>query len=306
MLLEIENELYKKVHEAVGQSAVVHRLAENLESSGAVIENTNIVISFSGSNINNPNKGAYVPTVRNRQIFYKITIVQKQSQRVGHSFALPILDVIADYVTGWVPCIKGLKFQTGFELTSERFIQITEASQYIYEQSYTIEVLIPDGRMVSSICAASDPLNLCEYIPSKKCLVTKTGKKTPIALWKIRTGLNSYEEFIVFDEIQCPSQGDFSYECDPLIDGQANYRFVPFEAYYYDFDTLEVKVDETKVITGVLNKFHPCLKNKPGYKVFTNLWRNTPGKLGERVDPRFSSIIPSNLDVFYNDGSTIF
>jgi hypothetical protein len=303
MLLEIENALYKRIHEAVGQSAVVHRLAEDIDSSGAVIENTNIVVSFSSASTNNPNKGAYIPTVRNRQIYFKVTILQKQSQRVGHSFALPLLDIIADYITGWVPCIKGLKFQTGFELQGERFTQITEASQYIYEQNYSIEVLIPDGRMVSSICAATEPLNLCDYIPSKRCLVTNAGDSTSLAVWRIKTGEDTYEEYIVVDEKNCPPNGELSWVCDLETQGKATFRFIPFSAYYNDPRTGELKFDEEKVVTGELMHFIPCLKNPPPtkFKVYTNLWLNSINKVGERKDPKYYSIVPTNLDIFNNE-----
>ena len=46
------------------------------------------------------------------------------------AFALPLLDLIADAVTGWVPEVPGLEFATGFELDNERFVQVTEASQF--------------------------------------------------------------------------------------------------------------------------------------------------------------------------------
>lgn len=300
MLLEVENELYKKIHESVGQSAVVHRLAESMEDSGAVIENTNIVVSFASSSTNNPHKGAYIPTVRNRQLTYKVTIVQKQSQRSGHSFALPLLDLLADSITGWVPCLKGLKFQTGFELLSERFIQITEASQYIYEQNYQIEVLVPDGRIVSSICAATEPLNLCDYIPARRCLVTKEGLRTSLALWRIKTGVDTYDEYIVIDEKNCPPEGDLEYVCDPTQDGKATFKFIPFSAYYNDPKTGELKIKYEMIVSGTLENFIPCLREPPNvrFKVFVNLWLNSPNKVGERKDPRFYSLVPSNLDIF--------
>ena len=107
MLLEIENQLYKRIHESIGQSAVVMKLAEEIDKSGNVAEQTMVVVSFTSANTSNPYEGAYVPTVRNRQLNYTVTVVQKQTQRIGHSFALPVLDVIADAVTGWVPEICG-------------------------------------------------------------------------------------------------------------------------------------------------------------------------------------------------------
>jgi hypothetical protein len=56
MLLEIENQLHKKIHEALGQSAVVLRLAESLDESGRVAEQSMIIVSFTSDNTSNPNK----------------------------------------------------------------------------------------------------------------------------------------------------------------------------------------------------------------------------------------------------------
>jgi hypothetical protein len=297
MLLEIENELYRRVHEAVGETAVVVRLAEDLESSGSVAENTNIVVSFSGSSTDNPHKGAYIPTVRRRSLNYNIIIVQKQSQRQGHSFALPILDVIADYVTGWVPCIKGLQFQTGFELTNERFMQITEASQYVYEQSFTIEVLIPDGRMVSSACAISEPLCLCDYMPTRTCLLTQDGLTTSLAIWTIRKSQDEYEDVVTIDPDNCAPDGELSYTCNPDVDGAATYTFVPASARIYNQDTGLEEIDESKIVTGTLTSFMPCMKKPPcpRLRVYVNLWINSIGKIKERSNPRYSHIVVENL-----------
>ena len=79
MLLEIENQLYRKVHETLGQSAVVLRLAEELDQSGRVAEQAMIIVSFTSANTDNPNKGAYIPTVRKRTLTYTLTLVQKQT-----------------------------------------------------------------------------------------------------------------------------------------------------------------------------------------------------------------------------------
>jgi hypothetical protein len=57
MLLEIENQLYRRVHNTIGQSAVVMRLAEELDASGKVAEQTMVIVSFVSGNTNNPNGG---------------------------------------------------------------------------------------------------------------------------------------------------------------------------------------------------------------------------------------------------------
>jgi hypothetical protein len=70
MLLEIENQLHRRVHKALGQSAIVLRLAEELDESGRVSEQTMIIVSYANEGSNNSNKGAYIPTVRTRSISY--------------------------------------------------------------------------------------------------------------------------------------------------------------------------------------------------------------------------------------------
>ena len=199
MLLEIENQLHKRVHEVLGQSAVVLRLAEEIDESGRVAEQTMIVISYANESTNNPNKGAYIPTVRSRSLTYSITIIQKQVQREGHSFALPLMDLIYDSVAGWVPAIPGLEFQTGFEPGQGRFVQVTEASQFIYEMTFTVQVNLADGRFYSQPCAAFDPILLEKFLPQRSCLLTADGKNTGIAIWRRVIGPDTTQEYVVED-----------------------------------------------------------------------------------------------------------
>ena len=46
MLLEIENQLHSRIHSTIGQSAVVLRLAEELDKSGRVAEQAMIIVSY--------------------------------------------------------------------------------------------------------------------------------------------------------------------------------------------------------------------------------------------------------------------
>lgn len=283
MLLEIENQLHKRVHSTLGQSAVVLRLAEELDQSGRVAEQAMIIVSFTSANTNNPNKGAYIPTVRTRKLNYTLTLVQKQAQREGHSFCLPILDLLADSVTGWVPEIPGLEFQTGFELETEKFIQVTkESSQFIYEQSYSIEVLIVDGRFYSQPCAAFGPLNVSDLLPERKCLVTPDNRPTGLAVWRRSISPDEVKVFVVQDENCCRRlTGDnLSIQCNPLLNGTATYVFIPRTAVNNDGT-----IDETKIVTGQLENVWKCTKEgkdsdyPPGLviNVDTGIWRNTIG-----------------------------
>jgi hypothetical protein len=304
MLLEIENQLHLRVHSTLGQSAVVLRLAEELDQSGRVAEQAMIIVSFTSANTNNPNKGAYIPTVRTRKLNYTLTLVQKQVQREGHSFCLPILDLLADSVTGWVPEIPGLEFQTGFELEAEKFIQVTkEGSQFIYEQNYSIEVLIVDGRFYSQPCAAFDPVKVADFLPTRKCLVTPDNRQTGLAVWRRTVGVGEVQKYVVEDSRCGRLVGDnLHVECmgEPGS-GNASYVFIPITAIKPDGT-----VDETRVVSGTLTNFWKCTREGiesgaeyPDWfklNIEMGLWRNSIGTL-PNTEPGTSAYQPLNIDL---------
>jgi hypothetical protein len=304
MLLEIENQLHRRVHSTLGQSAVVLRLAEELDQSGRVAEQAMVIVSFTGADTTNPNKGAYIPTVRTRTLTYTLTLVQKQTQREGHSFCLPILDLLADSVTGWVPEIPGLEFQTGFELGPEKFVQMTkEAAQFIYEQTYTIEVLMHDGRFYSQPCAAFDPVKVSDFLPTRKCLVTPgEGRQTGLAVWRRQTGVDEFEKFVV-EDIRCGRLiGDnLDVQCTNPGDGTATYVFIPITAVKPDGT-----IDQTKVITGTLSDVWKCTRRgidsgsdiPPWFKlnVEFGLWRNKIDTV-PNTQPDTSAYMPIEFEV---------
>lgn len=289
MLLEIENQLHYRVHSTIGQSAVVLRLAEELDQSGRVAEQAMIIVSFvSGTTTNEMGGGAYMPTIRTRKMTYSVTLVQKQTQREGHSFSLPLLDLMADAVTGWVPEVPGLEFATGFELDSERFVQVTEASQFIYEQNYSIKVTVPDGRFYSQPCAAFDPISIGDFLPTRRCLQTQDGTPTGLAVWSRTTGPDTTEDYVVEDAkaCDCPKGTDLEVTCLPANDGSATYRFIPRNARTYAADGSFI-IDESKVIQGGLQKVWKCDKTKKGpyppwfkLNIDFGLWRNDVGNIG--------------------------
>jgi hypothetical protein len=304
MLLEIENQLHRRVHSTLGQSAVVLRLAEELDQSGRVAEQAMVIVSFTGADTTNPNKGAYIPTVRTRTLTYTLTLVQKQTQREGHSFCLPILDLLADSVTGWVPEIPGLEFQTGFELGPEKFVQMTkEAAQFIYEQTYTIEVLMHDGRFYSQPCAAFDPVKVSDFLPTRKCLVTPgEGRQTGLAVWRRQTGVDEFEKFVV-EDIRCGRLiGDnLDVQCTNPGDGTATYVFIPITAVKPDGT-----IDQTKVITGTLSDVWKCTRRGidsgseiPSWfklNVEFGLWRNKIDTV-PNTQPDTSAYMPIEFEV---------
>jgi hypothetical protein len=263
-----------------------------------------VIVSFTGADTTNPNKGAYIPTVRTRTLTYTLTLVQKQTQREGHSFCLPILDLLADSVTGWVPEIPGLEFQTGFELGPEKFVQMTkEAAQFIYEQTYTIEVLMHDGRFYSQPCAAFDPVKVSDFLPTRKCLVTPgEGRQTGLAVWRRQTGVDEFEKFVV-EDIRCGRLiGDnLDVQCTNPGDGTATYVFIPITAVKPDGT-----IDQTKVITGTLSDVWKCTRRgidsgsdiPPWFKlnVEFGLWRNKIDTV-PNTQPDTSAYMPIEFEV---------
>lgn len=279
MLLEIENALFRRVHAAIGHSAHVIRLAEEIEASGTVFEQTSVVVSFVSANTENPHLGAYIPTVRKRILTYSVTIISKQSQREGHSFALPILDIIADSVTGWIPKIPNLQFHTGFEIGTERFAQVTEASQFVYEQNYNIEVTVPDGRFSSFPCPGLKEFNLCEYLPERRCLVTPEGVRTGLAIWRRRVEADFYEEWIVRDTKNCPIRDCDALELFPDIKCKGKFKFTPCEALEMSRNGELILAYPEKIVEGEINNvwefcndsdYPPWCK----FHVKFNLWRS--------------------------------
>jgi len=289
MLLEIENQLHTRVHSTIGQSAVVLRLAEELDQSGRVAEQAMIIVSYvSGSSTNEMGGGAYIPTIRTRKMTYSVTLVQKQTQREGHSFSLPILDLIADAVTGWVPEVPGVEFATGFELDSERFVQVTEASQFIYEQNYSVNVSISDGRFYTQPCAAFDPISIVDFLPTRKCLQTQNGEPTGLAVWSRVTGPETTESYIVEDAkaCNCPKSTSLELTCGDAEDGSGTYKFTPRDARKIAADGSFV-IDNSKVVQGTLQRVWKCDKSNKGkyppwFKLNIDfaLWRNDVGRLG--------------------------
>jgi hypothetical protein len=284
MLLEIENQLHRRVHKVLGQSAVVLRLAEELDESGRVAEQAMIIVSYASENTKNPHQGAYVPTVRNRSLNYSITIVQKQTQREGHSFALPLMDLIYDSVTGWVPEVPGLEFQTGFEPGSGRFVQVTDASQFIYEMNFTVQVNLSDGRFYSQPCAAFDPISISDFLPQRSCLLAPDGKNTGLAIWRRKVEVDTTEEYIV-EDTKCEREisDNLEVQCGSELKGEATYRFIPRDALSFD-DRGERVIDESRVLSGSLQKVWKCYKDRteprpPWFKlnIDSGLWRNTVG-----------------------------
>lgn len=304
MLLEIENQLHRRVHSTLGQSAVVLRLAEELDQSGRVAEQAMIIISFvSSSTTNQMGGGAYMPTVRTRKMMYSVTLVQKQTQREGHSFSLPLLDLIADSVTGWVPEVPGLEFATGFELESERFVQVTEASQFIYEQNYSVTVSVSDGRFYTQPCAAFDPINIEDFLPKRKCLLTPSGDITGLAVWTRVTSPETNESYIVEDKRSCERNlGDrLQLTCGQAEDGTATYVFTPSKAITYNTDGSET-INQNLVVSGSLSKVWKCDKTKTGdnppwfkLNVDFGLWKNEPATIPNQ-DPLTSSTQQVNFN----------
>lgn len=301
MLLEIENQLHRRVHSTLGQSAVVLRLAEDLDESGRVSEQTMVIISYANENSVNSHTGAYIPTLRTRSLNYTITIVQKQVQREGHSFALPLMDLIYDSVSGWVPEVPGLEFQTGFEPGAGRFVQVTEASQFIYEMNFSIQVNLSDGRFYSQPCAAFDPVSIADFLPQRSCLLTPDGKKTGLAIWRRKTGVDTTEEYIVDDsscEIDLWSRMEVT--CNTELDGTATYWFTPRSAISSDGNGNEV-IDESKVLTGSLHRVWKCYRDSNGptppwfkLNVDSALWRNKAGTV-PNTNPETSAKQPIKL-----------
>jgi hypothetical protein len=133
-----------------------------------------------------------------------------------------------------VPEIPGLEVPNRFELESEKFVQITkEAAQFIYEQTYSIEVLIADSRFYSQPCAAFDPIKVSDFLPVRKCLVTDgDNRQTGLATWRRLIGPGVEQKYVVEDGRCGRAVGDqLHWECTGEVgSGTASYVFIPTTA----------------------------------------------------------------------------
>ena len=196
------------------------------------------------------------------------------------------MDMIYDSVTGWVPAVPGLEFQTGFEPGAGRFVQVTEASQFIYEMSFTVQVNLSDGRFYSQPCAAFDPISLGDFLPQRSCLLTPDGKNTGIAIWRRKVGPDTTQEYLVEDpRCKVEISDNLEVTCNNTFDGTATYTFIPRIALSFDENGTRV-IDASRTLTGSLQKVWKCYKDTdptqpypPWFKlnIDSSLWRNSAG-----------------------------
>lgn len=278
ILLALENELHKRIKYSIGSSAVVLRLAEDFAESGLVSEDVNVVVKFLGSRIATPNTGANTPTVRLKEIDYSVKVIYKNSQRHGHSFALAMLDSISAEINGYVPNLSESVgknnqdslpvFQTGFELVSEVFSELSDASQYIYDQVYSIKLILPQGELSPLSCPIDyDQISLAKSLPCKRCLKTKDGIIIGIAEWSNAPGGNcTTPNIFLIDKDYCKTRpGDIlnvtlgeRYETlngIPFVYTVVYIEFIPFEAISYDPENGRV-VNQALVTTSELKNFY--------------------------------------------------
>lgn len=251
MILELTNKLYEKIKKCVGDSAVVHSIAEEFAQSGITAEEANILVKYTGSERTNPNEGAYISTVRERTVNYAIEISYQSSQRSGHSFALGFIDEIDSCLSGWVPECMELSFMTGFEVRKDYYKELTNASQYIYVIEVSVRIRLEDGQTNSLPCNILNcSFNLSDILPCKRCVKTREGRNIGVALWE--NCKNIGENVYVVDTENCKLEnGDtFTYTCVtkfPSLSGEANYTFTP---------------NGGNAQTGQLKKFWPCMNPK--------------------------------------------
>jgi hypothetical protein len=226
---------------------------------------------------------------------------------------LPILDLLSDSITGWVPEVPGLEFQSGFELGSEKFVQVTpESSQFIYEQTYVVEVLLHDGRFYSQPCAAFDPVQIGDFLPVRKCLVTpgSVSRQTGLAVWRRTLNPDAEQRYVVEDTRCGRLTGDnLTVSCTNPGDGTATYVFTPITAIQSDGT-----VDSSLQVSGTLTDVWKCtregIKQGDDYpdwfslNIDTGLWRNSSGTV-PNTNPESSSYQPITItpNKVYNEKS---
>lgn len=297
ILLALENELHRKIRYHIGHSASVLRIAQEMMDSGLVSENVNVIVRFSGSEVNQPNQGANIATVRSKTVKYEVEVRYKNSQRHGHSFALALLDTISQNVTGYVPDLSGslgkniicnVAFQTGFELISESFQELTDASQYIYKQAYQIKLLLPQGEISPLPCPVEfNRIELIDCLPCKRCLKTQNKVLVGIAEWK---NPQNEEIIYIFDPAECPTRPGDRMDVDIVEDLGNNlysvdFVFTPLEAISYTSEGTE-QIDVSQQINSSFSPYYYSSEGEiPDYckdfKVIFDVYAEFPDKIDE-------------------------
>ena len=297
ILLALENELHRKIRYHIGHSASVLRLATTMLESGLVSERVNVIVRFTGSQVDQTNMGANIPTVRSKVISFDVEVRYKNSQRHGHSFALALLDTISQNITGYVPDLSkslgknircGFSFQTGFELTSESFIELTSSSQYIYKQTYSIKILQPQGEIDPLPCPVEyNRIELLDCLPCKRCLKTQDKTLVGIAEWK---NPQNDEILYIFDPIDCPTRPGDRTSIDIKKDLGSNrydvdFTFTPFEAITYDPEQGET-IDPTKQINSSFTPYWYAANGElpdfcKNFSVIFDVYADYPGEVNE-------------------------
>ena len=271
VLLALENALEKRIKYSIGHSAVIFSLAQDFAASGRVAENVNVVVRFAGSNVDQPMRSANIAHVRAKTVAFTVTVYYKQLQRDGYAFALAMLDVISNAVNGYVPDLTESlgtnpatfpRFQTGFELTGEKFEAYDDNSIYAYVQNYAIQILQPVGEVSPVSCPLEyNRISLKDVLPCKRCLKTMSGVNIGIAEYSGPCFNN--EPIFVFDTEECPVRPldrlDIEFT-DELGNDLYNIdlTYTPGEAISYTPGG-GIEIDDGQVIKSSLERyyFHP-------------------------------------------------
>ena len=252
VLLALENALQKRIKYAVGHSAVVFRMAETLAESGVVAQDVNIIVRFKSSTMPLKNDGANIPTVRVKNVRFEVEVRYRQLQRVGHSFALAILDAISNQVNGYVPDLTDIMgknsaaipgFQTGFELVGESYKDLEKDSTiYAYVQEWEIKIIQGQAELSPLPCPIDyDNVSLKSLLPCVQCLKTSTGVLTGIAKW---TGVCETDSpLYLYDPENCPPRPLDRINVvlgDPVPEEQENVfhaliQYIPLNPYNYQY-----------------------------------------------------------------------
>jgi hypothetical protein len=124
-------------------SVNVLRLADIMDREGVVSQTNNIVVRYTGATNTVKNR---VPMVFERRLIFELNFsCQNYLTSSGHDFATQLLAGAFITLNGSVPSGAYVQVLEPFVCVSERFVGLTEESQYAYTQEYqvTIEEALP-------------------------------------------------------------------------------------------------------------------------------------------------------------------
>lgn len=265
-------------------SVNVLRLADAIEREGVVQQTNNIVVRYTGASNNVKNR---IPMVFERRLSFELNFsCQAYLTSSGHDFATQLLAGAFMTLNGSVPSGAYVQVIEPFTCTSERFVGLTEESQYAYSQEYqvVIEEALPyvalDPCVQRGDCRQLFPgLGVETRLPLGGVLDEATGE---IYVPSYSCGGDPAEDFDACYGVRWSNEltqsGDWVFICDPecvfIEDPLGQPIYLLSNRNYTEDGRLVVTVFDARTNEPIREVFY-CNNGKKLARYAIELWNNT-------------------------------